>query len=221
MGGDRKCRIVLLGMPGAGKGTQGALLEKHFGIPNVSTGDMLRESLSEGTKLGLAAKSHMDAGKLVPDDVIVKMVDEFIHKSECSKGFILDGFPRTLGQAKALDEMFETRGFKLTLVLYFDLGQEDAVIRLSGRRVCKVCQRMYHVAFNPSPNKDRCVCQGELYVRNDDKEEIVRHRLSVYITQTKPLVAYYKEKGLLVEIDASKDIGSVNDEVLGVLYANC
>jgi adenylate kinase len=213
-------RIVLLGPPGAGKGTQGKLLEGSLGIPSVSTGDILREAMEKGTQLGHAARGYIHKGELVPDDIVIRMVAEMLESESLAYGFILDGFPRTLEQANALDEVLFAMGKDLSHALYFKLSEEEAVLRISGRRVCKICQKMYHVAFNPPPPSRRCPCGGELYVREDDKEETVRNRVSVYNNQTMPLVSYYDHKRILWTIDASLSIQAIHQKVLDIMHAN-
>lgn len=220
MVGEREYRIVLLGLPGAGKGTQGKLLQQTLGIPNISTGDMLREAMNGGSELGRMARSYMQKGELVPDSVIVRMVEETIGSERCAKGFILDGFPRTYEQAKALDGALEAWGKTLTKALYFELPEEEAVRRISGRIACKSCQRMYHNLFNPPPTSGRCECGAELSVREDDKEETVRKRVVVYRSQTLPLVEYYGQKGILCTIDACPTIENVQEKALRALRAN-
>ena len=217
MVGEREYRIVLLGLPGAGKGTQGKFLQQTLGIPTISTGDMLREAMNVGSELGRMARSYMQKGELVPDSVIVRMVEETIGSERCAKGFILDGFPRTYEQAKALDRVLEAWGKTLTKALYFDLPEEEAVRRISGRIACKSCQRMYHNSFNPPPTSGRCECGAELSVREDDKEETVRKRVVVYRSQTLPLVEYYGQKGILCTIDACPTIENVQEKALRAL----
>ena len=220
MVGEREYRIVLLGLPGAGKGTQGKLLQQTLGIPTISTGDMLREAMNGGSELGRMARSYMQKGELVPDSVIVRMVEETIGSERCAKGFILDGFPRTYEQAKALDGVLEAWGKTLTKALYFELPEEEAVRRISGRIVCKSCQRMYHNLFNPPPTSERCECGAELSIREDDKEETVRKRVVVYRSQTLPLVEYYGQKGILCAIDACPTIENVQGKAMRALCAN-
>lgn len=213
-------RIVLLGPPGAGKGTQGKLLESSLGIPSVSTGDMLREAMEKGSDLGHTARGYIQKGELVPDDLVIRMVSQMVESDRFARGFILDGFPRTLEQANSLDQILFTGGKSLSHALYFDLSEEEAVRRISGRLVCKSCQKMYHLAYNPPPPSGRCDCGGELFVREDDKEETVRNRVNVYNNQTKPLLSYYNQKGILWTIDASLSIQEVHQKVLEIVNAN-
>jgi len=194
--------LIFLGPPGSGKGTQAKMLVDKYGIPQISTGDILREAVKEGTPLGKEAKKYMDEGKLVPDEVVVGIVRERLKEPDCTKGFILDGFPRTIPQAEALDKTLEEMGKGIDHVLSLEVDKEELVRRLSGRRTCKKCGAMYHIIFDP-PKKDGICdrCGGELYQRDDDKEETIRERLRVYEEQTAPLIEYYRKKGLLRPID--------------------
>jgi adenylate kinase len=210
-----KRRLIFLGPPGAGKGTQAQILEKRFKLLQISTGDILREAVKNETELGLLAKEYMDKGELVPDDIIIGLVREAITSYSARDGYILDGFPRTIPQADALNKMLDELGQKIDCVLFFDLDDEEIVKRLSGRRTCRNCGAMYHIETNPPKVDGICDrCGGELYQRDDDKEEIVRERLRVYRENTMPLIDYYKARGLLVRIDASKEIDEITDEVL-------
>ncbi|RLA81911.1 MAG: adenylate kinase [Deltaproteobacteria bacterium] len=194
--------LIFLGPPGSGKGTQAKMLVDKYGIPQISTGDILREAVKEGTPLGKEAKKYMDEGKLVPDEVVVGIVRERLKEPDCTKGFILDGFPRTIPQAEALDKTLQEMGKGIDHVLSLEVDREELVRRLSGRRTCKKCGAMYHIIFDP-PKKDGVCdrCGGELYQRDDDKEETIRERLRVYEEQTAPLIEYYRKKGLLRPID--------------------
>ncbi len=194
--------LIFLGPPGSGKGTQAKMLVDKYGIPQISTGDILREAVKEGTPLGKEAKKYMDEGKLVPDEVVVGIVRERLKEPDCTKGFILDGFPRTIPQAEALDKTLREMGKGIDHVLSLEVDREELVRRLSGRRTCKRCGAMYHIIFDP-PKKDGVCdrCGGELYQRDDDKEETIRERLRVYEEQTAPLIEYYRKKGLLRPID--------------------
>lgn len=210
--------IVFLGPPGAGKGTQAKVLVEKYGIPQISTGDMLREHVAKGTELGVKAKEYMDRGQLVPDEIILGMVKERLSQPDAQKGFILDGFPRTVAQAEALDKILEEMGRKLDVTLALVVPDEELVIRLTGRRTCKNCGMMYHIKFKPSKEEGKCdVCGGELYQRPDDNEETVRNRLKVYHESTAPLIEYYRRKGLLVEIDGSKSIAEITQQIIEVL----
>lgn len=190
--------ILLLGPQGAGKGTQGKLIAGGFGIPHVATGDMLREAMAAGTALGREAKQYYDKGELVPDDVILRMVAERFRQPDAAKGFILDGFPRTIAQAEGLAAMLAQLGQTLDAVVYFDVSEPELVRRLTGRRLCRKCQTPYHVVSAPPAREGICDrCGGELYQRADDSEATVRNRLQVYERQTAPLLDYYRQRGVL------------------------
>jgi adenylate kinase len=212
-------KLVLLGPPGAGKGTQSAVLSKEYSIPHISTGDLLRESVKNGLPLGLKAKSYMDKGELVPDEVVIGMVAGRLAEPDVKNGYILDGFPRTLKQAVDLDAALVRLALALDMVVYFETSQKVAIERLSGRRVCKSCGFNYHVKNIP-PKKDGICdkCGSPLFQRPDDREETVINRLKVYEQQTKPLIDYYSKKGLLVKV--SGDLG-VKDlfKVLSKIFA--
>lgn len=199
-------KLIFLGPPGAGKGTQAAIVSKKLGIPSVSTGDMLRAAVKEGTKVGLEAKSFMDAGKLVPDEVIIGIVHERLDKPDCAKGFILDGVPRTLAQADAL----EKAGIAFDHVISLEVHDEAIVERMSGRRVCNKCGAPFHVVNNPPKVEGVCdACGGELIQRVDDKAETVRHRLEVYHQETEPLKSFYQERGVLDLVPG--DLGTIEE----------
>lgn len=207
--------ILLMGPPGAGKGTQAAKLVEEFKIPHISTGDMFRQAVKEGTPLGKQAKEFMDAGKLVPDSVTIGIVKERLAKADCKKGFILDGFPRTLEQAEALGKTLRTLNITLTRVVNINVPHGDLVSRVTGRRICKSCGRAFHVEFNPSTKGENCdACGGQLYQRADDSEATVVNRLSVYDAQTQPLIAYYEQQGLYTEIDGRQPIDEVYEGVV-------
>ncbi|MCI7403117.1 adenylate kinase [Pyramidobacter sp.] len=209
-------RIILVGPPGAGKGTQAEKIVAKYGVAHISTGDILRANVTAGTELGRKAKSFMDAGALVPDDVIVGMMRGRLAENDCRKGFILDGFPRTVPQAEALTALLAEMGIELDGVILLDVDDETVVERLCGRRMCKKCGRIFHVSFKPSAKGDRCdSCDGELYQRDDDREEVIRQRLAVYHDQTAPLVDYYGKAGLLLRIDAAE----AGDQVLSRIEA--
>ena len=203
-------RLILLGAPGAGKGTQAKKLSEKYRIPKISTGDILREAMQKGTALGLKAKSYMDSGQLVPDDVVIGIVEEKLKDKDCVKGWILDGFPRTLQQAQALDRILTGIRTSIGHVLNFEVDEEKIIKRISGRRSCESCQSAYHIYFS-LPKKDGVCdsCGGRLIQRNDDKEETVRERLKVYQEKTQPLVNYYSERSLLKKIEADDDIENV------------
>ncbi len=210
--------IVFLGPPGAGKGTQAKMIAEKYGIPQISTGDMFREHLSKGTELGKKAKEYMDKGALVPDEIVLDMVEERLKQPDCEKGFILDGFPRTVPQAEALDKLLEKLGKKIDYAILIDVPDEELVKRLTGRRTCKKCGMMYHVMFKPPKEEGKCdVCGGELYQRADDNEETVRNRLKVYHEQTEPIIAYYEKKGVLHRIDGMGSIEEIFNRIVQLL----
>ena len=212
--------IILMGPPGAGKGTQAANLVKRYGILHISTGDMFREAVKEGTPLGKEAKSYMDAGKLVPDEVTIGIVRERLSKPDCKKGFILDGFPRTVEQADALTEILADNGIKLTGVLNISVPAADLIERVVGRRICKNCGHSFHVKFNPTKVEGVCDdCGGTTYQRADDSEETMKSRLSVYESATRPLIDYYTKAGVYKEIDGRQDIAKVEADLAAVLEA--
>ncbi|MGD6845664.1 adenylate kinase [Bacillus infantis] len=202
--------LVLMGLPGAGKGTQAEKIVEKYGIPHISTGDMFRAAIKEGTELGLEAKSFMDKGELVPDQVTIGIVRERLSKEDCSKGFLLDGFPRTVAQADALEVILSELDKKIDYVINIDVDQSILMERLTGRRICKNCGATYHLVFNPPAKADECDrCGGELYQRADDNAETVKNRLDVNIKQTKPLLDFYETKGYLRNIDGQQEISKV------------
>ena len=210
--------ILLMGPPGAGKGTQAAELVKAFDIPHISTGDMFRAAAKEGTELGKQAKACMDAGKLVPDSVTIGIVRERLAKDDCKKGFILDGFPRTVEQADALTGILKDLGLTLTRVLNISVPAEDLIERAVGRRICKKCGATYHTKFNPPKKEGICdVCGSELFQRADDTAETMKNRLSVYEASTKPLIDYYKAAGVYTEVDGRQPIEKVTQDLIEVL----
>lgn len=212
--------LILLGPPGAGKGTQAKMLIDTFDIPQISTGDILRAAVKEGTPMGVRAKSYMDSGALVPDEVVVGIVRERLQKADCASGFILDGFPRTVPQADALKESLKSLNKDLTAVITLEVDTEVLVARLTGRRTCRQCGAGYHVAFDPPSKEGACdSCGGELYQRDDDQENTIRNRLQVYRDQTEPLVAYYEQDGLVVSIDGMQRIDEVKASILAALRA--
>lgn len=215
----RRTYLVLLGVPGAGKGTQARMLEESLGIPQISTGDLFRYNLKNETELGQLAKSYMDRGDLVPDEVTIRMVEDRLQRDDCERGAIFDGFPRNLHQAQALDALTREHG-GVALVPLISLEDEDAMRRVTGRRICRTCGAVYHVDFNPPKVEGKCDLDGgELYQRDDDKPETVKNRLYVYYKQTSPLVGYYFAQGLLAEIDGSRSIETVQGELLARLQA--
>jgi adenylate kinase len=214
-------KLILLGPPGAGKGTQAKMLTERFAIPQIATGDILRGALQAGTPLGLQAKSFMDAGALVPDDVVIGIVRERLQQDDCRPGFILDGFPRTVAQADALQATLAELDRCLDRVVSLTVDADALVERLTGRRTCRGCGRGYHVRFDPPRNAQRCdACGGELYQRDDDREETIRKRLGVYAQQTAPLIDYYRSAGLLTELDGMLPIPVVQEQVLAALQAD-
>ena len=211
-------RVVLLGPPGSGKGTQAKLLLERYRIPQVSTGDMLRAAVRAGTPLGRDAKQYMDRGSLVPDAIIVGLVRERLAQYDCSCGYILDGFPRTVAQAEALEQMLAAAGTPLDHVISLEVAEDDLVARIAGRRTCRNCGAMYHVQFSPSRVDGVCdACGGPTYQRDDDQEETVRRRLQVYTRQTEPLVAFYRGRGLLRPVPGTGDMAEIAQRVLRVL----
>jgi adenylate kinase len=202
-------RIVLLGAPGAGKGTQAKILIEKYGMPQISTGDLLRAAVGAGTPLGKEAKSYMDKGDLVPDSVVLGMVAERLKQDDCKKGYILDGFPRNTAQAEALDKMLASLNMQLTAALSVDVPFEDLMKRLTGRRTCKACGQMYNIYFKPPAKEGVCdKCSGELFQRDDDKEATIKKRLEVYNAQTAPLIDYYGKKGIVKSVSGT---GSIDD----------
>lgn len=213
-------KLILLGPPGAGKGTQAKMLTEKFGIPQISTGDILRAAVKAGTPMGLKAREFMDAGALVPDEVVIGIVVERLQQEDCEPGFILDGFPRTVPQADALSENLKALGKELDAVISLEVDIEALVERLTGRRTCKDCGRGYHVTFDPPKVEGVCdACGGELYQRDDDQEETIRKRLAVYNEQTAPLIDYYADAGLLKSLDGMQQIDKVQQEMLNLLKA--
>ena len=211
-------RLLIMGAPGAGKGTQAAFISEKYSIPQISTGDMFRAAVKEGTELGKKAKACMDAGKLVPDEITIGIVRERLAKSDCAKGFILDGFPRTVEQADALEKILSEQGKKLSCVLNIHVPSEDLIERAIGRRICRSCGATYHVKFNAPAKENICdKCGGELYQRADDTAETMSNRLSVYESSTRPLIDYYKKQKIYVEIDGRQPIADVTAAIARAL----
>jgi adenylate kinase len=211
-------RLVLVGPPGAGKGTQAEFIAEHFSIPKISTGDIFRANVSGGTDLGRLAKKYMDAGDLVPDEVTNAMVRDRLAQPDAAEGFLLDGFPRNVAQAKELDDILHELGAPLSVVLDLDVDFDEVVKRLSGRRTCKKCGHVWHLDFDPPTRPGICdKCDGELYQRDDDKPETVRHRLDVYADQTAPLIDFYRDVGKLVAINAQGPVEDVTERAIGAL----
>ncbi len=211
-------RIILLGAPGAGKGTQAATLHEELNAPHIATGDLFRAALSQGTPLGMEAKSYMDRGELVPDDVTVRMLLERISQPDASGGYILDGFPRSIGQAEALSSALSERSEGIDKVLLVDVSEDELVRRLSGRWICRTCQTPYHAVNNPPRSSGVCDADGgELYQRDDDKPETVMNRLTVYKDQTAPLIDYYEGRQIFTRINGEQEIDSVRADLLAAL----
>ena len=211
-------RLVLVGPPGAGKGTQAQFIATELWVPKVSTGDIFRANVSTVTPLGLAAKSYMDRGDLVPDEVTISMVRDRLSEDDAAKGFLLDGFPRNVPQARVLDDMLLDAGTRLDVVLELVVDDDEVVRRLSGRRTCRRCNHVWHGDFDPPAREGICDhCGGELFQRDDDREETIRHRLEVYAEQTAPLVAYYAAQRLLVGIDATGPVDDVTDRAVAAI----
>ena len=202
--------IVLMGLPGAGKGTQAEKIVEKYAIPHISTGDMFRAAIKEGTELGLKAKAFMDEGKLVPDEVTIGIVRERLSQDDCGKGFLLDGFPRTVPQAEALDQILAELNRPVEHTININVDKDELIARLSGRRICKSCGASYHLIFNPPAEEGKCDKDGgELYTRADDKPETVANRLEVNMNQAQPLLDFYEAKGVLTNIDGQQDISKV------------
>ena len=211
-------RLVLVGPPGAGKGTQAQFVASHFAVPKISTGDIFRTNVSEGTDLGLEARKYMDAGDLVPDQVTIEMVKDRLAQDDASEGFLLDGFPRTVHQAEVLGGMLSEHGVALDVVLELVVDDEEVVRRLSGRRTCRRCGHVWHLDFDPPATAGECDrCGGELFQRDDDSEHTIRHRLEVYADQTSPLIGYYGERGLLRGVDAAGPVEDVTERAINAL----
>ena len=210
--------IILMGLPGAGKGTQASEIVKKFPIPHISTGDMFRKAIKDETDLGKEAKSYMDRGELVPDEVTVGIVKERISEDDAKKGFLLDGFPRTIEQAEALNSIMSELDREIYAVINIEVPEEELMNRLTGRRICEKCGTTYHLVFNPPKVDGICdIDGGKLYQREDDNPETVSNRLSVNVKQSKPILEYYNEKGVLKNIDGSKDIEEVTNDVIDIL----
>lgn len=206
--------LILLGPPGAGKGTQAGLIVAEYGIPHISTGDILRSAVKNQTQMGLEAKKYMDTGELVPDSVVIGIVRDRLQEPDTARGFLMDGFPRTIPQAEELDAVLEGLGRGVTKTLVILVDEEDLVRRLTGRRICRVCQAPFHVMFNPPKREGVCdKCGGELYQRDDDSEATVRNRLEVYRNQTEPLIGYYDQAGVVARIDGAQAPDEVYEDI--------
>ncbi len=209
-------KLILLGAPGAGKGTQAEVICKKLGIPAVSTGNLLREAVKNGTELGMAAKSYMDSGALVPDELVIRMLSQRLAAEDCAGGYILDGFPRTVSQAEALSKM----GVTIDKVINLEVPDEAIAQRMSGRRVCEGCGASYHVSFKPTKQEGVCDhCGGKVSLRRDDEPETVKERLKVYHAQTEPLIDYYKKQGKLFTVEGQDRVEDTSARVLAVLEA--
>ena len=213
-------KIIMLGAPGAGKGTQAKKIAAKYQIPHISTGDIFRANIKEGTELGTKAKAYMDKGELVPDELTCDLVVDRISKPDAANGYVLDGFPRTIPQAEALTRALNERGEKIDFDINVEVPDENIVRRMGGRRACLKCGATYHVEYNAPKVENVCdVCQGELVLRDDDKPETVQKRLSVYHAQTQPLIDYYKAEGVLAEVDGTQDIDVVFQDITKILGA--
>ncbi len=214
-------RLMIVGPPGSGKGTQAEKISQELKICHISTGDTLRESINKKTEFGIEAKSYMDKGELVPDNVVIRIVEEKLKTTECSNGFLLDGFPRTSAQAEALDEILQKLNNNLDHVIVLNVKEEELFKRLVNRRTCKTCGKIYHLIYEPPSRQGICgQCGGELYQRDDDKEETVKNRLKIYNRATEPLIEFYKKKGLLLMVDGNKNIKEVFEDILSKLSAH-
>lgn len=208
-------RLILLGPPNAGKGTQAKKMVNELNIPQISTGDIFRKNIKEGTPLGVKAKNYLDEGLLVPDELVVEIVNDRLDQHDCSGGFLLDGFPRTVVQAQALDNYLEQNNLNLDLVLNIHVEKDVLIERAVGRRVCKNCGATYHVKFQPSKKENVCdACGGEIVQRDDDKKETAQKRIQVYLDETQPLIEYYQLKELLTTIDGQQEIAKVTDDIM-------
>lgn len=213
-------KIIMLGAPGAGKGTQAKMIADKYSIPHISTGDIFRANIKNGTELGKKAKTYMDQGLLVPDDLVVDLVVDRVGQEDCSNGYVLDGFPRTIPQAESLDAALEKLGSKVDYAINVEVPDENIVRRMSGRRACVACGATYHIVHIPTKVEGICDrCGSELILRDDDKPETVKKRLAVYHEQTQPLIDYYNDKKVLVEVDGTKDMNDVFTDIVKILGA--
>ena len=211
-------KIIMLGAPGAGKGTQAKKIAAKYGIPHISTGDIFRANIKEGTELGKKAKTYMDQGLLVPDELVVDLVVDRLAQDDAKNGYVLDGFPRTIPQAEALTEALDKIGEKLDYAIDVEVPDDNIINRMSGRRACVACGGTYHIKFNPTKKEGICdACGGELILRDDDKPETVKQRLTVYHDQTQPLIDYYTKEGILKEVDGTLDLQAVFAEIVKIL----
>ena len=210
-------KIILLGPPGAGKGTQAKSISNKYSIPHISTGDIFRKNISENTPLGIEAKSYMDNGQLVPDEVTINMVKDRLQQEDCKQGYLLDGFPRTVSQAEALQDFLDSRNESLDTALLIEVPRDFILERMTGRRVCPSCGASYHIKFNPAANGKCELCGSDVVQRKDDTEETVKERLDVYEKQTQPLIDFYKDKNLLSTVDGTQAINKVFESICEVL----
>lgn len=211
-------KIIMLGAPGAGKGTQAKKIAEKYGIPHISTGDIFRANIKNGTELGKKAKTYMDQGLLVPDELVVDLVVDRVQQSDCQKGYVLDGFPRTIPQAESLDAALEKLGEKVDFAINVEVPDENIISRMSGRRACVGCGATYHIKYNPTKSEGICdACGQELILRDDDKPETVKNRLDVYHNQTQPLIDFYSNQGILKEVDGTVDMDEVFNAIVAIL----
>ena len=210
--------LVLLGAPGAGKGTQAAMISRKVGLAHIASGDLFRQAVEKGTKLGQSVKAYMDKGMLVPDEVTIQVISERLNEPDCQTGCVFDGFPRTVEQAKALDQTLASQGKAIDKAIYVEVSDEELLRRLGGRWICRKCQTPYHEVTSPPRIPSKCdKCGGELYQRSDDTEETVKERLKVYFAQTTPVLDYYKAEGKLVKVNGERGIDEVSEEIVDVL----
>ena len=211
-------KIIMLGAPGAGKGTQAKMIAEKYGIPHISTGDIFRYNIKNGTELGKEAKKYMDQGLLVPDELTVKILLDRVAKDDCKNGYVLDGFPRTIPQAEVLEEALTKLGDRIDYAINVEVPDENIVKRMGGRRACLNCGATYHIVFNPTKVEGKCdACGAETVLRDDDKPETVQKRLSVYHEQTQPLIDYYKAQGILKSVDGTKPMDEVFADIVAIL----
>ncbi|WP_101877092.1 adenylate kinase [Lachnoclostridium edouardi] len=211
-------KIIMLGAPGAGKGTQAKKIAEKYGIPHISTGDIFRANIKGGTELGMKAKSYMDQGQLVPDEITIGMLMDRIKENDCQKGYVLDGFPRTIPQAESLTKALADMGDKIDYAVNVDVPDQVIVTRMSGRRACLSCGATYHIVYNPTKQESVCdTCGSQLVLRDDDKPETVLNRLTVYHDQTQPLIDYYKKAGVLAEVDGTQNLDKVFQDIVSIL----
>jgi len=213
--------VIMLGAPGAGKGTQADILSQEMDLPHIASGDLFRQALEKKTEVGILAKSYMDKGELVPDEITIKMILERIDQADCASGCLFDGFPRTLHQAKVLDEALREQGKSIDKAIYIEVPNEELVKRLSGRWLCRLCQTPYHIINSPPKTPGKCdKCGGELYQRSDDNEETVRDRLNIFFVQTVPILDYYEKQNKLIRVNGNLGMQAVSKEIISALKAD-